>query len=286
MVLLNLVAGALAVVTLGIASEIAIADERAIQLDGVQNTRDLGGLRTEDGRTVRKGQLIRSGEIDDLSSAGMARLDNMGVNAIVDLRTTKEATAAPVRWPRGEGPVRFNFPVMEQESAKIDGMRASIKAGTAKEADTEVLFSDAFSYIATDYTAEIRSLFEVILAQPEGEAVLFHCSGGKDRTGIATALVLSALGVTKSEIEADFMMSNTLKDADRSAAKIASEVNAAQGTNMTPAAVWPSVGVRKTYLDEFYESVRSNYGSVDGYLRKGLGLTDTELQALRDRYLN
>lgn len=235
---------------------------------------------------MRKGQLIRSGEIDDLSSAGMARLDNMGVNAVVDLRTTKEATAAPVRWPRGEGPVRFNFPVMEQESAKIDEMRASIKAGTAKEADTDALFSDAFSYIATDYTAEIRSLFEVLLAQPEGEAVLFHCSGGKDRTGIATALVLSALGVTKSEIEADFMMSNTLKDADGSAAKIASEVNAAQGTNMTPAAVWPSVGVRKTYLDEFYESVRSNYGSVDGYLRKGLGLTDTELQALRDRYLN
>ena len=280
------IAAALIALTLGAAVGAKAAEDRAVPLDGVQNTRDLGGLKTEDGRSVRKGQLIRSGEIDHLGTEGMARLDGMGVSAIVDLRTTKEATANPAIWPEGRGPARYNFPLMERESRLISDMRASIKSGTATAADTDRLFYDAFGYIATDYTGEIRALFDVLLAHPEGEAVLFHCSGGKDRTGVATALVLSALGVPREEIEADFMMSNILKEADKAAAEIAAEVNEAQGTNMTAEAVWPAVGVRKAYLDHFYDSVTERYGSVDGYLRDGLGLTDADIQALRARYLD
>ena len=181
---------------------------REIPLDGVLNTRDLGGLKTEDGHTVRTGQLIRSGEIDDINAEGKARLDSMRVTTIVDLRTTSEASASPASWPGNSGPARYNFPLMEKESEDIDQMRANIKAGLAKPEDTEALFFGAFGSIATDYSSEIRELFEVLLAQPEGEAVLFHCSGGKDRTGVATAVVLSALGVKMEDIEADFMMSN------------------------------------------------------------------------------
>lgn len=260
-------------------------DQRAILLNGVPNTRDLGGLQTRDGRTVRRGQLIRSGEIDDIDDEGKARLNSLGVSVIVDLRTTKEATENPALWPEGQSPARYNFPLMEKEGEMIDDMRTNIKAGTAKEADTEKLFYDAFGYIATDYRTELRELFDVLLAQPEGEAVLFHCSGGKDRTGVSTAIVLSALGVTPEEIEADFMMSNVLKDADNASVEIAAKVNAAQGTNMTAEAVWPSLGVRKAYLNEFYRSVEENYGSVDEYLHDGLGLTEADLQSLRARYL-
>ena len=103
---------------------------------------------------------------------------------------------------------------------------------------------------------------------------------------IVTALVLSALGVTQKEIEADFMMSNILKDPDKTSVQIAAQVNKANGTNMTPTAVWPSLGVRKSYLEEFYKSIIMRYGSVDGYLRKGLGLTDADFETLRARYLN
>ncbi len=261
-------------------------EDRAIPLEGVLNTRDLGGLETQDGRTVRAGQLIRSGEIDQISATSMQRLDDMGVSAIVDLRTTSEATAHPAQWPEGEGPARHHFPVMENESQMIDDMRASIRAGTATEAKTDGLFLGAFGYIATNYTEEYRDLFDVLLDQPEGEAVLYHCSGGKDRTGVATALVLTALGVSKDEIQSDFMMSNTLKDADNKAQQIAAEVNAAEGTNMTSEAVWPSLGVREAYLDEFYKSVEASYGSVEDYLREGLGLTDADIETLRNRYLN
>lgn len=282
--LIRSIGATLLLMTMGTLPGIA-AEERAVPLEGVLNTRDLGGLKTEDGRSVRMGQLIRSGEIDEISESSMQSLNEMGVSVVVDLRTTSEATAHPAQWPEGEGPVRHNFPVMENESQMIEDMRASIKSGTAKAEETDALFAGAFSYIATDYTDEYRDLFDVLLGQPEGEAVLYHCSGGKDRTGVATALVLTALGVTKEDIQADFMMSNTLKDADNKAEQIAAEVNAAQGTSMTAEAVWPSLGVRESYLDEFYKSVEEGYGSVDGYLRDGLGLTDENLDTLRNRYL-
>lgn len=273
-------------VALGTFMPAQAAEDRAVPLAGVLNTRDLGGLQTEDGRTVRTGQLIRSGEIDEISPASMDQLDKMGVSVIVDLRTTSEATAHPAQWPEGQGPTRHNFPVMENESQMIDDMRASIKTGTAKAEETDALFAGAFGYIATDYTDEYRDLFEVLLRQPEGEAVLYHCSGGKDRTGVATALVLSALGVATEDIKSDFMMSNTLKDADNKAEQIAKEVNATHGTQMTAAAVWPTLGVRESYLDEFYNSVAERYGSVDGYLRQGLGLTDEDFANLEKRYLD
>ncbi|KIC46021.1 hypothetical protein RA28_10350 [Ruegeria sp. ANG-S4] len=273
-------------VALGTFMPAQAAEDRAVPLEGVLNTRDLGGLQTEDGRTVRARQLIRSGEIDEISPASMDQLDKMGVSVIVDLRTTSEATARPAQWPEGQGPTRHNFPVMENESQMIDDMRASIKEGTAKAEETDALFAGAFGYIATDYTDEYRDLFEVLLRQPEGEAVLYHCSGGKDRTGVATALVLSALGVAREDIKSDFMMSNALKDADNKAEQIAKEVNATHGTQMTAAAVWPTLGVRESYLDEFYDSVAKRYGSVDGYLRQGLGLTDEDFANLKKRYLD
>ena len=279
-------AAALTLIALAFAGPAHASETRVIELDGVLNTRDLGGLKTVNGRTVRTGQLIRSGAIDDMGPEGMARLDAMGVGAIVDLRTTSEANADPVRWPEGQGPARHNFPVLENESSLIDDMHISIRSGTADAAETDAMFHDAFGYIATDYTGELRDLFDVLLKQPEGEAVLYHCSGGKDRTGVATALVLSALGVARDDIRADFMMSNTQRDVDNAAVRIAAEVNAARGTSMTADAVWPSIGVREAYLDEFYRSVDKKYGSVDGYLREGLGLTDADIERLRSRYLD
>lgn len=277
---------ALTLCGLGDAEQTQASEDRAIPIEGVANTRDLGGLQTKDGRSIRTGQLIRSGEIDRMGADGMALVEDLGVTSIVDLRTTLESTADPVLWPDGQGPERYNFPVMEQEAQMIEDMRASIKSGTATETQTDTLFFEAFGYIATDYTKEFRALFDVLIEQPEGEAVLYHCSGGKDRTGVATALVLSALGVTQEDIEADFMMSNVLKDARNASVKIADQVNAERGTSMTPEAVWPSLGVRMEYLNNFYSSVNETYGSVDNYLHEGLGLTDQDLEKLRNRYLN
>ncbi len=263
----------------------ALAQDRTVPLEGVKNTRDLGGLTTADGKTLRSGLLIRSGEIDHIDQAGKDLLDQMGVAAIIDLRTTKEATLAPAQWPEGGGPVRYNFPLMENESALIDEMRDKLKSGTAEADWMDQTFQESFAYTPIDYTDEIRGVFDVLLAQPDDTAVLYHCSGGKDRTGVVTALLLSALGVPRDQIEADFLFTNISVDADQTAAEVAAQINADQGTQMTAADVWPSVGVRPEYLARFYDSVTAEYGSIDNYLREGLGLSDEDIAQLRAKYL-
>lgn len=262
-----------------------LAKDRSIQLAGVQNTRDLGGLTTTDGRTVRSGLVIRSGEIDHIDQSGKGRLDAMGVAAIIDLRTTKEATMRPAEWPRGTGPRRYNFPLMENESVLIDEMRARLKSGTAQADWMDQTFHDAFGYIPTDYTDDLQKVFDVLLAQTDGAAVLYHCSGGKDRTGVVTVLLLSALGVSRDQIESDFLFSNTAVDADARSEEIAQQINAAKGTAMTGADVWPSLGVRPEYLKHLYDTVESKYGSVDRYLQDALGLSNDDIERLRARYL-
>ncbi|SDK64310.1 tyrosine-protein phosphatase [Aliiruegeria lutimaris] len=117
---------------------------RFVALEGVKNTRDLGGLTTEHGRMVRTGQLIRSGEIDHISPDGMAALEDMSVSTIIDLRTTKEATRQPAEWPHGSGPERVNLKLLEAESDKIDEMRNRIASGTAEAAWMDQSFLETF----------------------------------------------------------------------------------------------------------------------------------------------
>ena len=146
-------------------------------------------------------------------------------------------------------------------------------------------FKDTFGYIPTDYSTEIRRVFDVLLQTPEGEAILIHCSGGKDRTGVVSALILTSLGVPRDQIEEDFLQSNVLINADEAAAEMAAAINAQRGTTMRAEDVWPSQGVRPEYFAYFYDTLEAEYGGANEYLRKALKLTDNEIAALRARYL-
>lgn len=259
--------------------------ERFIHLDGVENTRDLGGLTTADGRTVKVGLLIRSGEIDEITDKGKATLDTMGVSTIIDLRTTKEATAHPAEWPAGTGPARHHFPLMEDRTDLIDEMRAHLRNGTATADWMDAAFQDSFGYIATDYPQNIRSVFEVLLKNEQAQPVLYHCSGGKDRTAVVTALILTTLGVPRDQITEDALLTNVAVDADVTAGKMAAKINSDRGTTVTAEDVWPALGVRKAYVDNFYNTVEAKYGSIEEYLVNEIGLTEADVEVLRARYL-
>ena len=191
----------------------------------------------------------------------------------------------PAEWPKGTGPQRYNFPLMEADSDLIDEMRNRLKSGTAKEDWMDQTFHDSFGSIPIDDTDSLRKFFDALLAQDADTTVLYHCSGGKDRTGVTTVLLLNALGISRDQIESDFLFSNIGNDADANSVRIAQKVNAAMGTSMTAGAVWPSLGVRPEYLKHFYNTVDSKYGSVDRYLEEALGLSKSDIETLRTRYL-
>ncbi|MFF8379703.1 tyrosine-protein phosphatase [Streptomyces sp. NPDC015661] len=243
--------------------------DRLIRLRGTVNFRDAGGYRTRDGRWVRMGEVYRSDALDGLTPADLAKLDRLGVRTVFDLRMESERATAPDRVPAGATHVVADvlagsgtFATMpkspaEAEAMMVGGNRFMVSGDTARTAYTAVLDG---------------------IADDDRRGVLFHCTAGKDRTGWSNAALLTALGVPEETVMADYLASNTYRAAANEA--ILSHLPAQQ------AAVYkPLLDVRPEYLNASFDEVEEEYGSFRGYLRKGLGIDNQELEELKQDLL-
>ncbi len=247
---------------------LTVAD-RSLHLASAPNFRDAGGYRTTDGSWVRMGVVYRSGDLSRLTDQDLAKLRRLGVKEVFDFRTPSEQKTAPDRVPAGATAVSANvlgatdtgaFNVTSPQAAvqvMIDAERTMVSADSAK--------------------AAYHSVFNA-LAERDDEGVLYHCTAGKDRTGWASAALLTALGVPRSTVEADYLASNTYRAAE----------NAATLAQLPPAyqAVYkPLLDVRAEYLNAGFDEVQQKFGSFDNYLRSGLGLDGRDLRDLRSQLL-
>ena len=117
------------------------------------------------------------------------------------------------------------------------------------------------------------------------DATLFHCTAGKDRTGFAAVLLLSALGVNAATIEADFLLTNRAIDVATLAPQVAADLGARSGTHIDPRAVEPLLGVREGFLETAYATIKHEFGGMEAYLRDALGLDAHARKALKSLYL-
>ncbi len=243
--------------------------DRLIELEGTVNFRDAGGYRTEDGHWVKMGVVYRSDALDELTEADQARLKRLGLSVDHDLRNTSEKAAAPDRVPQGvryvaadvigdDSPV-FAMPTTAGEAAQmmVDGEKAMVSRDTARAAYS-ALFADVSD------------------GDPVG--TLSHCTAGKDRTGWASAVLLTALGVPRGTVMKDYLASNDYR-AEANAAALAA-MPAAQATVYKP-----MLDVRAEYLNSGFDEVEEVYGSFAGYEKKGLGLDARELRRLKAELL-
>lgn len=239
--------------------------DRLIHLQGAVNFRDAGGYRTTDGHWVKMGEIYRSDSLDKLTDADLAKLRRLSVVTVFDLRMESERGAAPDRVPAGATHVVADvlagspaFTTMprtpaEAEAMMVDGEKFMVSGSTAKSA-----YRTVFSGI-TDENAR---------------GVLFHCTAGKDRTGWANAALLTALGVPRSTVMADYLASNDYR-AEANAAALAS-MPAEQ------AAVYkPLLDVRPAYLNSGFQEVAETFGSLRTYEKRGLGLDAKDLRDLK-----
>ncbi len=238
--------------------------DRLIDLEGAVNFRDAGGYRTKDGQWVRMGAVYRTDSLDRLTDADLAKLKRLGIAVDYDLRTASERSAAPDRLPEGvryvvadvlgdDSPV-FTMPTSaaEAEQMMIDGEKTMVSGEPAKAA-----YSTVFSGLVRD-----------------ADGALYHCTAGKDRTGWAGAALLTALGVPRETVTADYLASNEYR-AEANAAALAA-MPAEQ------AAVYkPMLDVRASYLNSGFDEVEDAYGSFAAYEKKALGLDARELRRLR-----
>lgn len=251
-----------------------------IGLRSLPNTRDYGGMQTTDGRFILPKKLIRSGELHKASKEDKKTLlDEYGLKTIVDLRSEAERLLQP-------DPIML--PVMHyddtaRELSELDLLQHDLKTkgitGTLFEAKElmEKLYEDLV--VSKQGINCYKKLFRILLDHEEG-AFLWHCTQGKDRTGIGAMLILSALGVSKEDIYKDYEQSSLYLKGQKEDLLLKCEKHPEWKEGVD---AWCEA--KKKYLDIAYENIKDAYGNVDRYLKEALELSQEDITTLQDRLL-
>lgn len=248
--------------------DVPLGDE-LLRLGSADNFRDLTGpgIRSADGRVLRPGLVYRSNELA-LSDEDAARVADLGVTSIIDLRHSIEIDAHPdaevagAAWEHLEIPgIPMDEVITLDEPARAEAVMYDVYRGFVRHPGARVAFATLLGRIAT---AE--------------SPLVFHCTAGKDRTGWAAMLALRICGVTEEAVLEDYLATNARSSGTRD--KYLGMVREHMGELYVE--VYEKVMVAdERYLAAGLDAVAADYGSVDDYLRSGLGLTDATLDALR-----
>ena len=240
---------------------------RHLNLAGASNFRDLGGYPTKDGRTVRWRQIFRSNHLGHLTNDDAAIVRALGVKSAFDFRGTAERTEALCGMPE------ITVHSLPVEPTVVAALRAIAAAGTslATSHAVEVMRDSYRSYVQQN-TARFRALFAHLLE--DTAPLVIHCTAGKDRTGFACALILHTLGVPDEVISEDYLLTNRFYRRDpNSGSDLPDDVKQVLGS------------VQTAFLGAAFEAIDADYGNLETYSQKGLGLGTAERAALTARYL-
>lgn len=270
-----------------------------IPLERLCNTRDLGGYQTTDGRQIRKHRLIRSGALFEGTQEDLAKLVSAyELKTVVDFRTASESSLKPD--PAIPGVTYIANPILEEEAMGITREDEEHKDGNAvvKKVISAIAEngSTPLDYMKNMYRnlitnpfsrAQYRQFFEILLAQKEG-AVLWHCSAGKDRVGVGTILLLSALSVPREQIMADYMKVNEFGKEDVDCLMkviLGHDKPLSREEQAEAAAIRLLFTVDRAYAESVFATMEAECGSVDAFLEKEMGLTAQKRAQLQEMYL-
>lgn len=266
--------------------------ERSIGLTGVGNARELGGIVIGDSK-VRSGFLIRTGSLAGAVPEDLKRLSDVyKVASIADMRMKFERLGSPD--PVVEGAVNHELAVFEPED--FPGMDESMLYSDGQPVDRKTMvmlgIKNGFinnrmyvSFLMSDRGRKAYAdFFKILFGLPEGRSVLWHCTDGKDRTGLGAMLILSALGADRDTIMEDYLLTNEYN------ASAVEKVHSYADTldmpeEMRRMLVFAGGAVYEDFMENAFDGIDKNYGSTDGYLREVCGVGEEEKRLLKERFL-
>ena len=258
---------------------------RIIPLSGVKNFRDMGGYTTADGRMLGWGRLFRSGHLADMTDTGGTEILARDIETVIDFRSDAEKVRHPVHWPNGWIPDYHAVSIGGNAAAWVKELYDTLAKTKFPAKELHGQFIQAFETIPIANQAGLKVFFDTLIDEHKGNAVLFHCTAGKDRTGIAGALLMKALGISEDQIMQDFLLTNEAVDLDATAGTIAEWLSTKAGQTIAPSDVLPLVGVEPAFIEATYRAIRNQFGTVDQYLTQAMGLSVGRRDVLKQLFL-
>ena len=260
--------------------EALIVARRDVPLDGCVNFRDLGGYRTEEGRRVRWGRVFRSGHMANLTDAGKHDFAALDIRAICDFRMEEERAAENADLPGSPAMATLGIPPGVGDREFFHRVFAS----TADPLVVREAIHETMRAIVKTSAARYARMFDVLLASRDG-SLLLNCSAGKERTGIGSALFLSALGVPRDTIYFDFMLSRQYFPAATEVGRVREKYAVRANDEATAnALVMPLLETHESYLAAAFAAIDDSHASMKAFLAQACGLGDAELRHLREHY--
>lgn len=251
-------------------AQLADSAVRLVHVQGAVNFRDIGGYKTTDGKTVKWDKVYRSADISHLTAADLDTLTKRNIRTVIDFRGVKESEAAPDHLPSGTA--YMLCPAGSDSLPDIKKIMSLMQSGN--------FLTDFYGnpqYLAARY----KPFFSMLLTLPQDQALMYHCTGGRDRTGMATALLLYTLGVPMKTIEADFTASNVyLEPMNQQMFK-----GIAQAGNMDIEKVKKSMELRPELLQSMFNGIIQKYGSVELFMQNEVGVGPQQAAQLKAMYL-
>ncbi|WEQ57572.1 tyrosine-protein phosphatase (plasmid) [Komagataeibacter nataicola] len=292
---------------------------RFISMEGTLNTRDIGGYPVAGGGKVVTRRIYRSANLAQITPADVEKLARLGIDTVIDFRGPKEAKSDPDRLPKGAN--YLNSPIIgNARGDDIDDTMIRAMLNRAGLPDTmldqtavrrhgpyyRMLFL-VDSYGTAQHVERLsgyRPLFQTLLDMPATSNLLFHCTGGRDRTGVGVTLFLKAVGVSDEWTEAEFVASNRYLQPDRdnpdsvrfldfASANVFLQPSVnkqfkavAEAFHTTPDTLRGAVELKPLLLRRMFQAIDEHYGSFDAFLEQIMGIGTVERATLRHKYVD
>lgn len=248
--------------------------EKDIQIKKVHNFRAVGNIKNVDGRTLKEGKFYRSGHLHKLKKKSFDELEKLGIKEIIDLRNSKEIAQKPDHLPSDI--VYKNYSAFEDEGDQLDQAKKLVLKGKVDGSDADKRMLEFYRDYVKENPEIIRKIVTEIL--DSDRPILYHCTAGKDRTGITTALILTILKFDKETIYNDYLLSNNYRKK-----LVDKRLNLATHLHF----LYPKMDVKVLeklswveidYLDAAFNEINKEYGSIDNYIQKVLGISENKRQ--------
>jgi protein-tyrosine phosphatase len=244
-----------------------VVAERRIPFVGITNLRDLGGYPTADGGTTRWGQVFRADALHKLTADDLEAFAALGVHTVFDLRGDVERDEFPGPVPSRHVPI----------SGRPAGVTAPPPPDDMSAADGEQLLRDMYVGILEHSAANLAAVLRG-LADPDGVPAVFHCHGGKDRTGVVAAVLLRALGVDRETVLDDYEATRRYRHPEDQRDSLANLL----ANGVSPEAAAGVLGTPRWAMAAAVDALDDVYGGVERYLLEVAALTPVEVAALRN----